>query len=137
MAGASNSTQQYVLCKHKLGAVLRTIKKGKNIGQRFYGCPLWPLTKWVQLFLLENDTGYSLCNRRIEGGTSVDDVSEKKVAEEKILKLKMKNKILKKQVTELKNEAKLLKLAMFGLVCILLVFVVCTIFNVMSEQRNE
>ncbi|KAK9723620.1 hypothetical protein RND81_05G013000 [Saponaria officinalis] len=126
MAGSSSSTQQNVLCKHKLGAVLRTIKKEKNIGQKFYGCPLL-LQNGCNFFLLENDTGNSLCNRRKEGETSFNDVSEKKVAEEKILKLKMKNKILKKQVTELKNEAKMLKLAMFGLVLCFVFAITCIV----------
>ncbi|KAK9671464.1 hypothetical protein RND81_12G031900 [Saponaria officinalis] len=126
MAGSSNSIQQYVLCKNKLGDVLRTIKKGNNIGQRFYGCPLWP-QNGCNFFLLENDTGRNLGSRRTECEHTVDDVSEKKVAEEKILKLKMKNKLLKKQVTELKNEAKLLKLAMFGLVLCFVFAMTCMV----------
>ncbi|KAK9756892.1 hypothetical protein RND81_01G127800 [Saponaria officinalis] len=103
LSGSSNSAQKSILCKHNLDAVLRTTKNGKNVGRRFYGCPLWP------------ETECSAGNRRSEIGSFGDDVFEKKPIEDEIMKLKTKNKKLKKQVTELKTDVKLLKIAVLSL----------------------
>ncbi|KAK9683777.1 hypothetical protein RND81_10G163800 [Saponaria officinalis] len=114
VSGSSNSAQKSILCKHNLDAVLRTIKNGKNVGRRFYGCPLWP-QNGCNFFMFEKEADCSVGNRRSEIGSFGDDVFEKKPMEDEIMKLKTKNKKLKNQVTELKTEVKLLKLAVLGL----------------------
>ena len=30
-------------CSCGLDAVVRTVKKGQNVGSKFYGCPKWPV----------------------------------------------------------------------------------------------
>ncbi|KAK9755511.1 hypothetical protein RND81_01G030800 [Saponaria officinalis] len=114
VSGSSNSAQKSILCKHNLDAVLRTTKNGKNVGRRFYGCPLWP-QNGCNFFMFEKETECSVGNRRSEIGSFGDDVFEKKPIQDEIMKLKTKNKKLKNQVTELKTEVKLLKLAVLGL----------------------
>ncbi|KAK9714028.1 hypothetical protein RND81_06G066600 [Saponaria officinalis] len=125
VSGSSNSALKSILYKHNVDAVLRTIKNGKNICRRFYGCPLWP-QNGCNFFMFEKETDCSVGNRRAEIGSFADDVFEKKPMEEKIMKLKTKNKILKNQVTELKTEVKLLKLAVLGLAMCLFLLFACT-----------
>uniref|UniRef100_A0A803LSK9 GRF-type domain-containing protein n=1 Tax=Chenopodium quinoa TaxID=63459 RepID=A0A803LSK9_CHEQI len=33
-------------CSYGLDAVVRTVKKGHNIGSKFYGCPKWSDVVW-------------------------------------------------------------------------------------------
>ncbi|KAL8241129.1 hypothetical protein R6Q59_014484 [Mikania micrantha] len=43
-------------CKHDMIAVRRVVqRKSSQIGQEFYGCPLWPVKYGLQIFLWKED----------------------------------------------------------------------------------
>ncbi|KAL9243998.1 hypothetical protein vseg_017821 [Gypsophila vaccaria] len=50
----SSNLSNEILCNHNLSAVIRTVKKGPNVGKIFFGCPLWP-NKHFGLFVLMDD----------------------------------------------------------------------------------
>ncbi|KAH9613404.1 hypothetical protein KSS87_015211 [Heliosperma pusillum] len=114
-----------ILCKHNLGAVLRTAKKGPHVGKNFYGCPLWP--NGCGFFNLEEEM-----NLEIGSKTKVE-VDEIKNLEAKLKKLDMKNEKLKLQLMKLKVEvdkhSKGEKIVMFALLASWIVFAFSWMFR--------
>ncbi|KAL2925352.1 DNA topoisomerase 3-alpha, partial [Bienertia sinuspersici] len=42
-SGCSSKLKR-VKCKCGSDAVVRTVRNGNNVGSKFYGCPLWPVS---------------------------------------------------------------------------------------------
>ncbi|KAK9733370.1 hypothetical protein RND81_04G063200 [Saponaria officinalis] len=95
--GSKNT--KVVFCNHSLAAVLRTVKKGPNVGKKFYGCSLWPVVK-------QNGCGFfQLEETQVDVGsnsTNSDLKTQIKNYEAKLKKLKLKNEKLKMEVSMLK-----------------------------------
>ncbi|KAK9705125.1 hypothetical protein RND81_07G034700 [Saponaria officinalis] len=92
--GSKNT--KVVFCNHSLAAVLRTAKKGPNVGKKFYGCSLWPQNGcgFFQLEEMQADVG--------SNSTTSDLETQIKNYEAKLKKLKLKNEKLKLEVSMLK-----------------------------------
>ncbi|KAK9689876.1 hypothetical protein RND81_09G087500 [Saponaria officinalis] len=117
-SSSSNLTRiKDVFCKHNVGVVLRTVKKGKNIGIKFYGCAYWP----------ENDCGYFVfVDDMVSGNNSQNQGLTHehlccKCEGEQIKSLKMENLLLKKEVIELKLDVKRLVIVII-LLCVIFAF---------------
>ncbi|XP_074284328.1 uncharacterized protein LOC141608885 [Silene latifolia] len=94
-ASSSNSwnsrLKNTVLCKHNIGAVLKTVKHGEHVGKTFYGCSLWPY----------NSCGFF---QFVDVMTESEDLEKKNDLLEKMKNLKIKNEKLKMVVVELNIE---------------------------------
>ncbi|XP_056688228.1 uncharacterized protein [Spinacia oleracea] len=94
------------LCECGNYSVVRTVKRGPNIGIKFHGCPLWPNTKceffrWIP----DNNKLDNLQLQILEANTTIAQMEyEKKLMEEKIKKLQTKKDNLEEDVQEMKNE---------------------------------
>ena len=99
---SSNRSEVEVKCHHQIDSKLRMVRSGSNLGKKFYGYSLWPVSgknqTWVtnigclsiaSLILLK------LEGKLLEKETVIAQLEvEKKILEEKIQKLKMKRDIL-------------------------------------------
>uniref|UniRef100_A0A803MGQ5 GRF-type domain-containing protein n=1 Tax=Chenopodium quinoa TaxID=63459 RepID=A0A803MGQ5_CHEQI len=87
-------------------AVVRSVKKGANIGMKFYGCPLWPDTqcemfRWVNQSNPMEDLQYHV----LEKETRISELEyEQQCKEDKIKRLQLKKDNLEENVQEMKNE---------------------------------
>ncbi|KAK9705043.1 hypothetical protein RND81_07G029300 [Saponaria officinalis] len=124
-SSSSNFTRmKQVFCKHNVGAVLRTVKKGKNVGRKFYGCAYWP----------ENDCGYFVFvdDKFSETNSQNQGLRRErrccKCEDEQIESVKLENRMLKKEVAELKLDVK-------RLVIVIIVF--CVVFVFYSMFKNH
>ncbi|KAK9672379.1 hypothetical protein RND81_12G096900 [Saponaria officinalis] len=117
-----------VFCNHSLAAVLRTVKRGPNVGKKFYGCSLW-LQNGCGFFQLEEmqaDVG--------SNSTTSDLEAQIKNYEAKLKKLKLKNEKLIMEVSMLKvkveKHSKGEKIVMFGLIISWIIFAFSWLFRI-------
>ncbi|XP_048494040.1 uncharacterized protein LOC125494619 [Beta vulgaris subsp. vulgaris] len=79
--------------------VLRTVKRGANVGQKFYGCPLWPDTK-CDFFKWYNEQGSEVDDLKFqlfEKETTLTEMEyEKSLMAEKIKNCSLKRTTWKK-----------------------------------------
>ena len=41
---SSNRSEVEVKCHHQIDSKLRMVRSGSNLGKKFYGCSLWPIS---------------------------------------------------------------------------------------------
>ncbi|KAK9741633.1 hypothetical protein RND81_03G118500 [Saponaria officinalis] len=117
-----------VFCNHSLAAMLRTVKKGPNVGKKFYGCSLWPQNGcgFFQLEEMQADVG--------SNSTTSDLEAQLKNYEAKLKKLKVKNEKLIMEVSMLKvkveKHSKGEKIVMFGLIISWIIFAFSWLFRI-------
>ncbi|XP_021713983.1 uncharacterized protein LOC110736775 [Chenopodium quinoa] len=93
-------------------ALIKTVRKGPNLGMKFYGCPMWPDTqcdffKWVNEQAEMEDYEVKL----LEKETVIGELQvEQKIAHEKIKKLQLKKGKLEEDIIGLKNEIVVMKI---------------------------
>ncbi|KAL2940736.1 DNA topoisomerase 3-alpha [Bienertia sinuspersici] len=102
----SANSRGAVFCTCGGTAVVRTVKHGPNIGRKFHGCPLWPDTncdfmKWLDD---SNHMGSELEDLRyklLEKDVIISEFEhEKKISDEKILKLEERCEDLKMELSQ-------------------------------------
>ncbi|KAK9682739.1 hypothetical protein RND81_10G093200 [Saponaria officinalis] len=86
----SQNVRNHFLCRHQVPTILRTVKKGIQVGKRFHGCSFWP-NNGCGFFKLEDEV-------LDESGLQMNFLEMKRLFEEKVDKLKLKNKKLKEEV---------------------------------------
>ncbi|XP_056690827.1 uncharacterized protein [Spinacia oleracea] len=96
-----------LLCECGNYSVVRTVKRGPNVGMKFHGCPLWPDTKceFFRWILPDNNELDHLQLKIFEANTTIAEMEyDKKLMEEKIKKLQTKKDNMEEDVQEMKNE---------------------------------
>ncbi|XP_010687375.1 uncharacterized protein LOC104901482 [Beta vulgaris subsp. vulgaris] len=107
------NSQGSTKCSCARELVLRTAKRGANVGQKFYGCPLWPDTK-CDFFKWYNEQGSEVDDLRFqifEKETTLTEMEyEKSLMAEKIKKLQLKKDNLEEDMQEMKFELSQLRI---------------------------
>ncbi|CAH9084263.1 unnamed protein product, partial [Cuscuta europaea] len=94
-------------CHHNIQANLRTVKKGRNLGRKFFGCSLWPNAdcryfEWYNDNEVECHDEYKLMDKDI----AIERLlAEKKLLEEKLQKIENKKKKMCVLITEMQMKA--------------------------------
>uniref|UniRef100_A0A803NEW5 GRF-type domain-containing protein n=2 Tax=Chenopodium quinoa TaxID=63459 RepID=A0A803NEW5_CHEQI len=92
-------------CSCGLDAVVRNVKKGHNIGSKFYGCPKWPDTNCNFMKWIEASNEDELRFQIFEKDTTIAELEfQKTLLEEKVKKLQGRKEKLEEEVKELTRE---------------------------------
>ncbi|CAO2825464.1 unnamed protein product [Amaranthus hypochondriacus] len=94
-----SSNSQSIQCFHGFMAKIRTVRKGPNLGARFYGCPNWPNDDCA-FFKWEKDCEDELQLKVTEKDQLLKDLVEMKKKSE------LKKQQYKAQIDSLKLELK-------------------------------
>uniref|UniRef100_A0A803MZM5 GRF-type domain-containing protein n=1 Tax=Chenopodium quinoa TaxID=63459 RepID=A0A803MZM5_CHEQI len=80
-------------CSCGLDAVVRTVKKGQNVGSKFYGCPKWPDTSCTFMKWIEASNEDELRYQIFEKDTTIAEMEyQKTLMEEKLKKVQGRRK---------------------------------------------
>ncbi|CAO2836865.1 unnamed protein product [Amaranthus hypochondriacus] len=98
-----SSNAHSIKCYHGFMAKIRTVRKGPNLGARFFGCPNWPNDDCA-FFKWEKDCEVDLQLKVTETEQMVKDLAKMKTKSE--YKLELKKQQYKAEIKDLKMELK-------------------------------
>uniref|UniRef100_A0A803M6Z0 GRF-type domain-containing protein n=1 Tax=Chenopodium quinoa TaxID=63459 RepID=A0A803M6Z0_CHEQI len=98
-------------CNFGLDEVVRTVKKGPNIGSKFFGCPKWPDTECNFMKWVDCTNGDDLRFQIFERETTIAELEmQKSMLEDKVKRLQGKKGNFEEEVQEMKAEVSQLRI---------------------------
>ncbi|XP_021754147.1 uncharacterized protein LOC110719501 [Chenopodium quinoa] len=98
-------------CNCGLDAVVRTVKKGPNVGSKFFSCPKWPDTECNFLKWFDCNNGDDLRFQIFERETTITELEmQKNMLEDKVKRLQAKKGHFVDEVQEMKAEISQLRI---------------------------